>query len=124
MLNRNIARFCILSILLTSLAFAGVPNKLGKQAARKAASALINACNESPDAVECLEQRGCDCELLGANEEQMYRCTWTMSVEATEVRTHDAAPAERMWSYEITYEVKKKRSGWRGKTKSIRELKD
>ena len=124
MLNRILIVLVTAALALTSVALAGVPDKLGKQAARKTASAVINECNETADAVACLREKGCDCVAISDGDATAYRCSWKMSVEATQVRTHDAAPAERLWWYEITYHLKEGRNGWRGKTKSIKELKD
>lgn len=98
------------------------PDKLGKTAARKFASAMVNTCNETDDVLACLEDQGSECSTAGESDEPAYRCVYDMQVSATKVRHSDSAPRE--WEFQVTFLVKNGRKGLRARTESIREVKD
>lgn len=121
-LTRMLALVLALAITASATAASNAPDRLGKSAARKLASAMVDTCNKTDDALACLKDRGSECSPDGAGDDLAYSCVYELSVTATKGR-HDEAPSTE-WNFEVTFDVKNGKKGWRARTSSIREVKD
>lgn len=110
------------TLAIATSAAANAPDRLGKNAARKLASNMVNTCNQTDDALACLQDLGSECSPADESDKPDYRCTYELSVSATKVRNSDSPATE--WDFEVTFLVKNGKKGWRAKTRSIREVKD
>ncbi len=112
----------IAGLLFGTITSADPPDKLGKTAARKAATAVVRYCNATEDALACLQERGSECALIPDSDDSEYRCEGEISVTATRSHKLDQPP-EGLWTYRIAFHVEKARARWRAKTKSIKPAK-
>ncbi len=110
------------ALALAASASASAPDRLGKSAARKLTSSMVDTCNKTDDALACLKDIGSECSPVGEGDDLAYSCVYELSVTATKTSHSESTPRE--WDFEATFLVKNGKKGWRAKTKSIREVKD
>ncbi len=117
-----LALISALAIAASASAASNAPDRLGKSAARKLTSAMVDTCNKTDDALACLKDMGSECSPVGEGDDMAFSCVYDLSVTATKARHSESAPRE--WEFEATFLVKNGKKGWRAKTKSIKEVKD
>ena len=121
-LTKTLALISALALAASASAASNAPDRLGKSAARKLTSAMVDACNKTDDALACLKDRGCECSPVGEGDDLAFNCVYELTVTATKARHSESTPRE--WQFEATFLVKNGKKGWRAKTRSIKEVKN